>query len=131
MHKCIEMLSSVQDVEVKADILWAEETIKDTSLSISVSSPSCVLRVLSRQVLNLQTGCSQRFFNIPDFLLKGHIQIKSAGGRDAGWHFDASDVMCMLQKQLTCMRSTDPAINTCLQSSPLLLFLFWNSVMNH
>ncbi|XP_077787821.1 capping protein, Arp2/3 and myosin-I linker protein 2 isoform X2 [Podarcis muralis] len=36
VHKCIEMLSSVQDVEVKADILWAEETIKDASLSISV-----------------------------------------------------------------------------------------------
>ncbi|XP_061450461.1 capping protein, Arp2/3 and myosin-I linker protein 2 isoform X2 [Rhineura floridana] len=36
VQKYIEVLSCVQDVEVKADILQAEETIKDASLSINI-----------------------------------------------------------------------------------------------
>ncbi|XP_044275779.1 capping protein, Arp2/3 and myosin-I linker protein 2 [Varanus komodoensis] len=36
VQKHIEMLNSVQDVEVKAEILWAEEAVKDANLSIGI-----------------------------------------------------------------------------------------------
>ncbi|KAF7236031.1 Capping protein, Arp2/3 and myosin-I linker protein 2 [Varanus komodoensis] len=39
VQKHIEMLNSVQDVEVKAEILWAEEAVKDANLSIGAEMP--------------------------------------------------------------------------------------------